>query len=47
MSRGRMTTCMKPAGAYANDAGFAKNSFILAPNYPAGQDALSGYKRFL
>lgn len=33
------------AGAYANDAGFA-NSFILAPNYPAGQDALTGYKRF-
>jgi len=32
------------AGAYANDAGFA-NSFILAPNYPAGQDALTGYKR--
>ncbi len=33
------------AGAYANDAGFAK-SFILAPNYPAGKDALTGYKRF-
>ncbi len=33
------------AGAYANGAGFA-NSFILAPNYPAGQDALTGYKRF-
>ena len=33
------------AGAYANDAGF-KNSFILAPNYPAGKDALTGYKRF-
>ena len=33
------------AGAYANDAGFA-NSFILAPNYPAGLDALTGYKRF-
>ena len=32
------------AGAYANTAGF-KNSFILAPNYPAGQDALAGYKR--
>ncbi|NNK78557.1 MAG: ABC transporter substrate-binding protein [Litoreibacter sp.] len=32
------------AGAYANSAGF-KNSFILAPNYPAGQDALTGYKR--
>jgi branched-chain amino acid transport system substrate-binding protein len=32
------------AGAYANEAGF-KNSFILAPNYPAGQDALKGYKR--
>ena len=33
------------AGAYANDAGYT-NSFILAPNYPAGQDALTGYKRF-
>jgi len=33
------------AGAYANQAGYA-NSFILAPNYPAGQDALTGYKRF-
>lgn len=32
------------AGAYANDAGYS-NSFILAPNYPAGQDALTGYKR--
>ncbi|TMV07083.1 ABC transporter substrate-binding protein [Ruegeria sediminis] len=32
------------AGAYANSAGL-KNSFILAPNYPAGQDALAGYKR--
>ncbi|RMF41142.1 MAG: ABC transporter substrate-binding protein [Alphaproteobacteria bacterium] len=33
------------AGAWANTAGF-KNSFILAPNYPAGVDALNGYKRF-
>lgn len=33
------------AGAYANDAGFS-NAFILAPNYPAGQDALTGFKRF-
>lgn len=33
------------AGAYANSAGLT-NSFILAPNYPAGQDALTGYKRF-
>jgi branched-chain amino acid transport system substrate-binding protein len=32
-------------GAYANSAGYA-NSFILAPNYPAGRDALTGYKRF-
>jgi len=32
------------AGAYANTAAY-KNSFILAPNYPAGQDALTGYKR--
>ena len=33
------------AGAYANDAGF-KNSFMLAPNYPAGKDMITGYKRF-
>ncbi len=33
------------AGAYANTAGYG-NSFILAPNYPAGTDALAGYKRF-
>ncbi len=32
-------------GAYANEEGF-KNSYILAPNYPAGKDALTGYKRF-
>ncbi|GAA6178880.1 ABC transporter substrate-binding protein [Shimia sp. NS0008-38b] len=33
------------AGAYATDSGL-NNSFILAPNYPAGKDALTGYKRF-
>ncbi|MFN0262888.1 ABC transporter substrate-binding protein [Tepidamorphus sp. 3E244] len=33
------------AGAYANDAGY-KKIFILAPNYPAGQDSLTGFKRF-
>ncbi len=33
------------AGAYASGAGFGK-TFILAPNYPAGQDALTGFKRF-
>lgn len=33
------------AGAYANGASY-DNSFILAPNYPAGTDALTGYKRF-
>ena len=32
------------AGAYSNDAGYA-NAFILAPNYPAGTDALTGFKR--
>lgn len=32
------------AGAYASDAGY-KNTFILAPNYPAGKDALTGFKR--
>ena len=33
------------AGAHANEAGYA-NTFILAPNYPAGQDSLTGFKRF-
>ena len=33
------------AGAYATDKGY-KKSFILAPNYPAGTDAITGYKRF-
>jgi branched-chain amino acid transport system substrate-binding protein len=33
------------AGAHMNEAGHA-NAFILAPNYPAGQDALTGFKRF-
>ena len=33
------------AGSYANTAGLA-NTFVLAPNYPAGKDALTGYKRF-
>ena len=32
-------------GNYANGADHS-NSFILAPNYPAGKDALTGYKRF-
>ena len=32
------------AGAYTNSAGLS-NTFILAPNYPAGQDALKGFKR--
>ncbi|MBL4906847.1 MAG: ABC transporter substrate-binding protein [Sneathiella sp.] len=32
-------------GAYANKIGI-KNSFIMAPNYPAGKDVLNGYKRF-
>jgi branched-chain amino acid transport system substrate-binding protein len=33
------------AGAHANEAGYT-NTFIMAPNYPAGQDALTGFKRF-
>ncbi|WP_461470440.1 ABC transporter substrate-binding protein [Pararhodobacter sp.] len=32
------------AGAYANELGYA-NTFIMAPNYPAGTDALTGFKR--
>jgi branched-chain amino acid transport system substrate-binding protein len=32
-------------GNYANTAGYRK-AFILAPNYPAGTDALTGFKRY-
>ena len=32
-------------GQYMSDNGFA-NAYILAPNYPAGKDALAGFKRF-
>lgn len=32
-------------GAYAQKKGYT-NTFILAPFYPGGQDALAGYKRF-
>ena len=33
------------AGAYAKSEGFS-NPFIMAPNYPAGQDSLAGFKRY-
>lgn len=33
------------AGAYASEAGIGK-ALIMAPNYPAGQDSLAGFKRF-
>ncbi|MBY6003482.1 ABC transporter substrate-binding protein [Salipiger bermudensis] len=33
------------AGAYAKSEGYTK-PFIMAPNYPAGQDSLNGFKRF-
>lgn len=32
-------------GKHVADAGY-ETAFILAPNYPAGQDALAGFKRF-
>ncbi len=32
-------------GQYVKDQGF-KRPYILAPNYPAGKDALTGFKRF-
>ena len=32
-------------GQYAADAGY-KSSFILSPNYQAGKDALTGFKRY-
>lgn len=33
------------AGQYVQDKGF-KNAYLLAPNYPGGKDAISGFKRF-
>lgn len=33
------------AGQYATDVGYG-NLYILAPNYPAGKDALTGFKRY-
>lgn len=33
------------AGAYMSDAGVEK-VFLMAPNYPAGQDSMAGFKRF-
>ncbi|MFN7320448.1 MAG: ABC transporter substrate-binding protein [Methylobacterium sp.] len=38
-------TLHESAGQYATNLGF-KKAFILAPNYPAGKDALAGFKRF-
>ncbi len=32
-------------GQYVQDQGF-RNVYILAPNYPAGRDALTGFKRY-
>jgi len=32
------------AGTFAQSKGF-KNAFLIAPNYPAGKDALTGFKR--
>ncbi|HEX7052792.1 MAG TPA: ABC transporter substrate-binding protein [Burkholderiales bacterium] len=32
------------AGAFANSRNY-KNAFLIAPNYPAGKDALTGFKR--
>lgn len=32
-------------GQYVTDQGF-KTAYILAPNYPAGKDALAGFKRY-
>jgi branched-chain amino acid transport system substrate-binding protein len=33
------------AGQYANETGYG-NTYLIAPNYPAGKDALAGFKRF-
>ena len=32
-------------GKHVNDKGY-KNAYLIAPNYPAGRDALAGFKRF-
>jgi len=32
------------AGEFANSKGY-KNTYLIAPNYPAGKDALTGFKR--
>ncbi len=32
-------------GQYVNDQGY-KNVYLLAPNYPAGKDSLTGFKRY-
>jgi len=36
---------MEAAGKYVAEKGF-KNVFLLAPNYPAGKDMTTGFKRF-
>ena len=33
------------SGSYANQLGY-KKSFLMAPNYPAGKDMITGFKRF-
>ena len=38
-------TLHESAGQNATNLGY-KNAFILAPNYPAGKDAIAGFKRF-
>jgi len=38
-------TMHEAAGQYANTLGY-RNAFIMAPNYPAGVDALTGFKRY-
>ncbi|MCC5970259.1 MAG: ABC transporter substrate-binding protein [Pararhodobacter sp.] len=38
-------TLHEAAGQTANEQGYT-NTFIMAPNYPAGTDALNGFKRY-
>ena len=38
-------TLHEAAGQTANELGYS-NTFIMAPNYPAGTDALNGFKRY-
>lgn len=39
------TTLFEAAGQYANDLGY-ESAYLLAPNFQAGKDAMTGFKRY-